>query len=86
MDILPNEIPYNLKIRLEHFDTGEDDNIMAVVTVICPKKNIARLLIRRNMNKLIGNRIKQVTVMAEQELRNAFRTPMRLRLIVQSPT
>lgn len=86
MDILPNEVPYNLKIKLEHFDTGADDNVMAVVNVTCPKKNIARLLIRKNMNKLIGNRIKQVAVMAEQELRHAFRTPVRLRLIVQSPT
>ncbi|KAL6426985.1 hypothetical protein ACFW04_009290 [Cataglyphis niger] len=86
MDILPNEVPYNLKIKLEHFDTGADDNIMAVVTVTCPKKNIARLLMRRNMNNLIGNRIKQVAVMAEQELRHAFRTPVRLRLIVHSPT
>ncbi|KAM0725143.1 GTPase Era, mitochondrial [Formica fusca] len=86
MDILPNEVPYNLKVTLEHFDTGADDNVMAVVTVTCPKKNIARLLIRRTANKLIGNRIKQVAVMAEQELRHAFRTPVRLRLIVLSPT
>ncbi|KMQ98187.1 gtpase mitochondrial-like protein [Lasius niger] len=86
MDILPNEIPYSLKVKLEHFEPGSDDNVLAMVSVTCPKKNIARLLLRRNKNKTIGSRIKQVAVMAEQELRNAFRTPVRLRLMVNFPT
>lgn len=86
MDILPNEIPYSLKVKLEHFEPGSDDNVLAMVSVTCPKKNIARLLLRSNKNKTIGSRIKQVAVMAEQELRNAFRTPVRLRLMVNSPT
>lgn len=86
MDMLPNEIPYSLEVTLQHFDPGADDNVMAVVSVKCPKKNIARLLIRSNKAKTMRNRISQIAVMAEQELRHAFRTPVRLRLIVHSPT
>lgn len=86
MDILPNEIPYILKVKLEHFDPGSDDNIITVVSVTCPRKNIARLLIRNHKTELIGNRIKQVAIMAEQELRHAFRTPVRLKLVVNFPT
>ncbi|XP_029155822.1 GTPase Era, mitochondrial [Nylanderia fulva] len=84
MDMLPHEIPYSLKVKLEHFEPGPEDSVMAMVSVACPKKNIAKLLLRKN--KTFGNRIKQVAVMSEQELRHAFRTPVRLKLIVNFPT
>jgi len=85
MDILPHEIPYILDIKVDHFETGSDDSIKAVVSITCPRKNIARLLIRNFKNKLISNRVKQVALMVEQELQNAFRTPVRLKLIVNFP-
>lgn len=84
LDILPHEIPYSLKVKLEHFEPGPDDSVMAVVSITCPKKNIARLLLRKS--KIFDSRIKQVAVISEQELRHAFRTPVRLKLAVNFPT
>lgn len=86
MDILPHEIPYILDIKIDYFETDPDDNIITAVSITCPRKNIAKLLIRRFKNKLIGSRIKQVAVMVEEELRNAFRTSVRLKLTVNFPT
>lgn len=86
MDILPHEIPYILDIRVDHFDIGPADDIRTVVSITCPRKNIAKLLIRRHKDKLISNRVKQVAIMVEQELQNAFRTSVRLKLIVNSST
>ncbi|XP_011882986.1 PREDICTED: GTPase Era, mitochondrial [Vollenhovia emeryi] len=81
MDILPNEIPYGLQVKLEHFDPGPDDSIKALVSVTCPTKRIARLLTRGS-----NNRIGQIAVSTEEALRHAFRTSVRLKLAVQSPT
>ncbi|XP_011164076.2 GTPase Era, mitochondrial [Solenopsis invicta] len=78
LDILPNEIPYRLKVKLEHFDPAPDDSIKALISVTCPNKRIARLLTRGS-----NNRIGQIAVMAEEELRHAFRTSVRLKLVVQ---
>lgn len=84
LDILPHEIPYSLKVTLEHFEPGPDDSVMAMVSITCPKKNIARLLLRKN--KTFDSRIKQAAVISEEELRHAFRTPVRLKLVVKFPT
>ncbi|XP_011058438.1 PREDICTED: GTPase Era, mitochondrial [Acromyrmex echinatior] len=78
LDILPNEVPYRLLVKLEHFDSAPDDTVNALVSITCPNKRIARLLIRGR-----NNRISQVAVMAEQELRHAFRTSVKLKLIVE---
>lgn len=80
LDILPNEIPYRLQVKLEHFDPTPDDSIKALVSITCPNKRIAYLLTRGNKN-----RISQVAAMTEEELRHAFRTSVRLKLAVQSP-
>lgn len=81
LDILPNEIPYRLKVKLEHLDPAPDDSISALVSIICPNKRIACLLTRGS-----DNRIGQIAVMSEEALRHAFRTSVRLKLNVQSPT
>lgn len=78
LDNLPDEIPYNLKVKLEHFDPGPDDSISALVSVTCPKKRIVNLILRSK-----GRRLKNIAVKAEEELRHAFRTPVRLRISVQ---
>ncbi|XP_028045451.1 GTPase Era, mitochondrial [Monomorium pharaonis] len=78
MDILPNEIPYRLQVKLEHFDPAPDDSVKALISVTCPNKRIAHLLTRGS-----NNRIGQVAVMAEEELRHAFRTSVRLKLSIQ---
>ncbi|TGZ49214.1 Uncharacterized protein DBV15_05916 [Temnothorax longispinosus] len=81
MDILPNEVPYRLQVKLEHFDPAPDDSIKALVSVTCPNKRIARLLTRGS-----NNRIGQTAVIAEEALRHAFRTSVRLKISVQSPS
>lgn len=78
LDNLPNEIPYNLQVKLEHFDPGPDDSISALVSVTCPKKRNISLILR---NK--GRRLKNIAVTAEKELKNAFRTPVKLKISVQ---
>ncbi|KAL0125126.1 hypothetical protein PUN28_004338 [Cardiocondyla obscurior] len=80
MDLLPNEVPYRLKVKLEHFDPAPDDSINAVVSVTCPNKRLARLLTRGH-----DNRIGQVAVMTEEVLRHAFRTSVKLKLAVHCP-
>lgn len=79
LDILPNEIPYHLQVKLEHFDPAPDDSISALVSITCPNKRIARLLTRGS-----DNRIGQIAVISEEALRHAFRTSVRLKLNVQS--
>ncbi|KYN03169.1 PREDICTED: GTPase Era, mitochondrial [Cyphomyrmex costatus] len=79
LDILPNEVPYRLEVKLEHFDPAPDDSVNALVSIMCPNKRIARLLTRGQ-----NNRVHQIAVMAEQELRHAFRTSVRLKLAVKS--
>ncbi|EZA54170.1 hypothetical protein DMN91_001457 [Ooceraea biroi] len=79
LDDLPNEVPYKLHVKLEHFDVGPDDSIAALVSVTCPTKRIMNLLLHAR-----GNRIRDIAVRAEQELRNAFRTSVRLKIGVQT--
>jgi len=78
MDNLPNEIPYKLNVKLEHFDVAIADNIKIIVSVICPKKRIMALLLRNG-----GKKIKIIARTAEEELRNAFRTVVKLKITVQ---
>lgn len=79
LDSLPQEIPYNLRVKLDHFDPGPDDTINALVSVICPNKRICFILLRGK-----GDRLRTIARMAEEELRHAFRTPVRLKINVQS--
>ncbi|XP_011688604.1 PREDICTED: LOW QUALITY PROTEIN: GTPase Era, mitochondrial [Wasmannia auropunctata] len=81
LDILPNEVPYRLQMELEHFDPAPDDSINTLVSITRPTNCIARLLTRGS-----NNRVGQIAVMAERELRHAFRTSVRLKLSVLSPT
>ncbi|KAL6258668.1 hypothetical protein P5V15_010621 [Pogonomyrmex californicus] len=83
MDSLPNEIPYQLQVKLEHFDPGPDDNIKALLSITCPTPRVARLLMR---GKTKTKKISQIARMAEEELRHAFRTSVILRLHIQSKT
>lgn len=76
LDNLPQEVPYGLQLKLEHFDIGPDDSISAIISITCPKARNVGLLLQRK-----GQRIKTIAVTAEQELRHAFRTPVTLKLI-----
>lgn len=75
LDNLPQEVPYILRIKLEHFDIGADDSIQALVSIICPTKKIQNLMLRGK-----GIKIKNIAMTAEQELRHAFRTVVRLKI------
>jgi len=79
LDILPNEIPYRLQVKLEHFDPAPDDGIDALVSITCPNKRIARLLTRGGSS---NNRVGHIALLAEAELQHAFRTRVRLKLNV----
>ncbi|XP_012224160.1 GTPase Era, mitochondrial [Linepithema humile] len=78
LDNLPNEVPYCLQVRLEHFDVGPNDNINAIISVTCPTKRIVNLLLNGK-----GKRLKNIAVVAEKELRYAFRTSVKLKISVQ---
>lgn len=78
LDNLPKELPYNMQVKLEHFDPGPDDSISALVSVTCPNKRICGVVIKHTQ------RLKNIAVMAEQELQNAFRTLVKLKINVQS--
>jgi len=77
LDNLPNEIPYQLNVKLEHFDVTTANDINATVSIICAKKRIMSLLLRK---------IKMIAVAIEDELRNAFRTVVRLKITVKCST
>lgn len=79
LDDFPNEIPYHLQVKLEHFDLGPDDSIHAIVSVTCPTNRIVHLLLKGK-----GIRLKNIAVTVEEKLRYAFRTPVRLKISVQS--
>ncbi|XP_014481467.1 PREDICTED: GTPase Era, mitochondrial [Dinoponera quadriceps] len=81
LDNLPQEMPYNMQVKLEHFDPGPDDSVSTLVSVTCPNKRICSILFRRK-----GERLRNIALMAEQELRHAFRTPVKLKINVQSAT
>ncbi|XP_034942217.1 GTPase Era [Chelonus insularis] len=78
MDELPNEIPYDLKIEIEHFSNLPDDSILGVIAIKPPSDRIGRLVMG-----LKGKRIKKVVMDAEQELSVTFRKAVRIKIIIK---
>ncbi|XP_032680626.1 GTPase Era, mitochondrial [Odontomachus brunneus] len=78
LDNLPQELPYNMQVKLEHFDPGPDDSISVLVSIICPNKRICGMVVKHT------ERLKNIAVIAEQELQHAFRTLVKLKINVQS--
>lgn len=78
MDALPQEMPFNIKLQMEHFDYNEDDGIQCTVILNCPRPNYVKTLLTHK-----GEKIKHVAFYVEKELRNAFRKPVIVRLSVQ---
>ncbi|KAG7208937.1 hypothetical protein KM043_015115 [Ampulex compressa] len=78
LDALPHDLPYKLKVELEHFEICPDGTVSAIVIIACPKERYRKLLVRGK-----GNRIKNIARFAEEELRHAFRCNVLLRLSVQ---
>ncbi|KAK2588132.1 hypothetical protein KPH14_004185 [Odynerus spinipes] len=79
MDFLPKEIPYILHSTLEYFEVYPDGRINTSITIECPNKRKTSLLIG-----IKAQRIKLIAEQCENELRHAFRAPVRLKLNVIS--
>lgn len=77
LDCLPQEIPYNLSVKLEYFETLLDGTFMVVVLVGCATQRLERLVMGKG-----GSRIKIVAKEAEEDLQNTFHTPVHLRIVV----
>ncbi|XP_063983669.1 GTPase Era, mitochondrial [Diachasmimorpha longicaudata] len=77
MDALPDELPYTLNIQTEHLGVLPDNSMTAIVNVHCPSDRISKLVLGPG-----GSRVKKVSLAAEQELSNAFRTTVRLKIAV----
>ncbi|KOC59624.1 GTPase Era, mitochondrial [Habropoda laboriosa] len=75
MDVLPDEMPYKVKIRTEHCDFGDDGSIVSVVVLDCPRKNYVKMLLKKKCFK-----IKFLAFRVEVELRHAFRKPVFIKL------
>lgn len=78
MDALPEELPYLLKINVEHFGVLQDESISIVVGVACPTDRISKIVMGKH-----GARVKIVALQAEQELSQALRTTVRLKVAIK---
>lgn len=77
LDFLPDEIPYKLKMELEHFNHNPDGSIKIAVNVICPSDRIGKIVIGKR-----GSLIKMISQQCEQELCYIFKTPVQLYLSI----
>ncbi|XP_024941796.1 GTPase Era, mitochondrial isoform X2 [Cephus cinctus] len=81
LDTLPKELPYQMKLEIEHFDYCDDGSISALVIIYVASKRISSLLVGSR-----GGRIREIAVQAEQQLCNAFQRSVRLRLYAKVKT
>ncbi|XP_076626777.1 GTPase Era, mitochondrial isoform X1 [Colletes latitarsis] len=79
LDHLKQEIPYNIKTKLEHLDIGEDGSVIALVLLDSHKKRSLYHLLKQR-----GQLLKSIAMSVEKELRHAFRTHVVVRLSVQT--
>ncbi|CAL4109659.1 unnamed protein product, partial [Meganyctiphanes norvegica] len=77
LDTLPKEMPYNLKFELEYWDLSQSEVLNIVIGIKCKRRSTARVVMGPH-----GARVRQVARESEQDLRNTFRTEVRLRLNV----
>jgi len=78
LDNLPDEIPYNIKIRLSCWEMSEDSILRASFDVVCYNKRQLYYVLGPG-----GKTIQKVAAEAKQELMNAFRQDLTLRLVVK---
>ena len=77
MDHLPQEVPYEIKIQMEHFDVNEDGSINTVIRLECDRSRLMKHLLR-----LKGSKLKLIALSAEQRLQHAYRTRVQVLLSV----
>lgn len=71
------EIPYTLKFSIEYWELTETELLSIIVKVQCAKKGLIRVLLGHQ-----GSIITSMAQKAEQDLRNIFRSEVKLRLNV----
>ncbi|XP_063840476.1 GTPase Era, mitochondrial-like [Scylla paramamosain] len=71
------EIPYTLKFSIEYWELTETELLSIIVKVQCVKKGLVRVLLGNR-----GSIIASMAQKAEQDLRNIFRSEVKLRLNV----
>ncbi|GBP25791.1 GTPase Era, mitochondrial [Eumeta japonica] len=67
MDYLAQEIPYNLKIKMEYFDDSTDDKVMCSVEVECPSERLVKLISGAG-----GGRLQQIKSDVRNDLIDVF--------------
>ncbi|KAL7630526.1 UNVERIFIED_CONTAM: hypothetical protein RMT77_019283 [Armadillidium vulgare] len=75
LEYLKHNIPYELKFKLSYWDLSDSDVLSVLIGVYCKKKSHMKLMIGPG-----GKYAKRVASEAEQDLRNIFRTEVRLRV------
>nr|XP_033321873.1 GTPase Era, mitochondrial [Megalopta genalis]XP_033321874.1 GTPase Era, mitochondrial [Megalopta genalis]XP_033321875.1 GTPase Era, mitochondrial [Megalopta genalis]XP_033321876.1 GTPase Era, mitochondrial [Megalopta genalis] len=77
LDHLPQDIPYMIQTKIEHFDIKDDGTATVSVLLECSQNYFKTALLK---NK--GEMIKLIAIAVEKELRHAFRTNILVRLTV----
>lgn len=77
MDLLPREMPYKVKIRIEHIGFRDDNSIYTTVELDCPRANYVTIMLKSKSLKL-----KILSHYVENQLRHALRTPISVRFNV----
>lgn len=77
LDVLPEEIPYKVRITIHAWDVDAYGILRIVVLLKCPEKHHIKLVIGPQ-----GQKIRQIAEAARQELTNTFRSEVSLKLIV----
>ncbi|KAL1497713.1 hypothetical protein ABEB36_008625 [Hypothenemus hampei] len=77
LDFLPQEIPYLLKAEIELLDVNEEGTITTSVVIKSPSLRISKLVAGAG-----DGRLRQIIQSAQDDLQNAFKTYVRLRIIL----
>lgn len=78
LDSLPNGGAYKIQVQIEHFDLAEDGSINVLVALKCPQSHYMSILLRNG-----GQCIKFTSLAVEDELQQAFRTTVKVKLCVE---
>ncbi|XP_022916981.2 GTPase Era, mitochondrial [Onthophagus taurus] len=78
LNFLPQEMPYLLKVELEHFEMNPDGVIICTVLVRCKTDRIVKYVTGEQDGK-----VRQITRSVQENLQNTFRNFVRINIIVQ---
>jgi small GTP-binding protein len=79
LEHLPDEIPYCVQVKLSVWEIGEDNLLRAAFDIECSEpRHLYRILGQH------GETVRRIAAEAKQELMNAFRREMTLKLVVHA--